>query len=59
MDRSEDKAKHCFARDPDLNPIENKWAQANFLSQRWMENHLKKLFHDMGCISLFEIDHTN
>ncbi|MFZ3142994.1 transposase [Psychrobacter glacincola] len=36
---------------PDINPIEKKWAQANFLRQRGMENHLKKLFHDMGCIS--------
>ena len=34
---------------PDLNPIEKKWAQAKFLRQGWMENNLKKLFHDIGC----------
>ncbi|WP_201528151.1 hypothetical protein [Psychrobacter frigidicola] len=35
----------------DLNPIEKKWAKAKFLRQGWMEINLKKLFHDMGCIS--------
>lgn len=34
----------------DLNPIENKWVQAKFPRQEYMENDLNKLFHDMGCI---------
>ena len=32
---------------PDLNPIENKWAQVKFLPQGWMENDLSKLFYDI------------
>ncbi|WP_417466299.1 transposase [Kordiimonas sp.] len=35
---------------PDLNPVEKKWAQAQFLRQGWMENNPPKLFHDIGCI---------
>ena len=36
---------------PDFNPIEKKWAQALSLHQGWMENHLLRLFHNMGCTS--------
>ena len=36
---------------PDLNPIENKLAQAKFLCQRWVENNLSILFNDIGFIS--------
>ncbi|WP_201536915.1 IS630 family transposase [Psychrobacter ciconiae] len=32
---------------PDLNPIENKWAQVKFLRQGWIENDLSKLFYDI------------
>lgn len=32
---------------PDLNTIEKKWAQADFLRQGWMENNLFKLFYDI------------
>ena len=39
---------------PNLNPIEKKWAQANFLRQVWMDNNLPKLFHDMGCIDFIK-----
>jgi len=37
---------------PDLNPIEKKWVQAKFLCRGWIENNLKKLFHDIRCTSL-------
>lgn len=40
---------------PDLNPIEKKWAQSKLLRQGWMENDLKKLFYDMGCVDFIKI----
>ena len=33
---------------PDLNPIENKWAQAKFLRQGWIGIDLSKLFYDIN-----------
>ena len=41
-------AAHKKAWQPnDLNLIEKKWAQANFLRQGWMQNDLSKLFYDI------------
>lgn len=35
---------------PELNPIEQKWAQAKFLCQERMKNVLDKLYCDMSCV---------
>ena len=39
---------------PNLNPIEEIWAQAKFLCRGWIENNLPKLFHDIGCIDFIK-----
>lgn len=36
---------------PDLNPIEQKWAEVKKLRQGWLEHDLKRLFNNICCYS--------
>ena len=43
---------------PDLNPIEKKWAQAKFLHQGWMENNYLNYFMICDVLLLSWIDYS-